>query len=99
MPCYPRSPGFRPFPGNPALAVTLETRCSDINFESPRPAGSSAGRCREILSDKEVDMFFAPALRRNAIAAPKQNTSDFGFERFMNETFGGFMPGVHEMQE
>jgi HSP20 family protein len=44
-------------------------------------------------------MFFAPALRRNAVAAPKQNSSDFGFERFMNETVRSLVPNFHDMEE
>ena len=44
-------------------------------------------------------MFFAPALRSNAVAAPSRNTSDFGLERFMRDAFGGMLPGFHDIEE
>lgn len=44
-------------------------------------------------------MFFAPALKRNAVSAPKQNTEDLGFERFMSNAFRSLVPGFHDMQE
>jgi HSP20 family molecular chaperone IbpA len=44
-------------------------------------------------------MFFAPALKRNAVSAPKQNTEDLGFERFMSNAFRSLIPNFHDMQE
>jgi HSP20 family protein len=44
-------------------------------------------------------MFFAPALKSNAMMAPTQGNSDLGFERFMRDTFGSLMPGFHDMEE
>ena len=44
-------------------------------------------------------MFFAPALRSNAVAAPSRNTSDFGLERFMRDAFGGMLPAFHDVEE
>jgi HSP20 family protein len=49
---------------------------------------------------QEIHMFFAPALRKNnAAAAPNRNSSDFGLERFMRDTFGIAMPAFHEIDE
>lgn len=42
-------------------------------------------------------MFFAPALRSNAMTAPNSAGSDFGLERFMRDL--GTMPRFHDVEE
>jgi HSP20 family molecular chaperone IbpA len=44
-------------------------------------------------------MFFAPALRSNAVMTPNRTGSDFGLERFMRDTFGGMLPAFHDVEE
>ena len=44
-------------------------------------------------------MFFAPALRNDAVTAPRQTPSDFGLERFLRDAFGGLGPTFHAMEE
>lgn len=44
-------------------------------------------------------MFFAPALRNDAMTAPRQTPSDYGLERFLRNAFGGLAPTFHDMEE
>ena len=44
-------------------------------------------------------MFFAPALRNNAVTAPNRSTSDYGLERFMRDALGALAPTFYDVQE